>query len=215
MTDAAPPGARAGPTFPDAEGLADARRDYAARGWCRLRGFFGPSLLAEVDAGLSSGAFVPRSHGAFGSELCLAPSPLTDRLMHLMNEPSVLRRVEELTDAGHLGCFEGRIYRVAPGMGHRDDWHTDMVAGRMVALSINVGREPYLGGRLQLRRSATGQLLEEAENVGHGDALLFRLSHELEHRISDIAGATPKTAYAGWFRARPEFRDVMEGRANF
>lgn len=200
---------------PDATGLGSGRAHYDAHGWVKLEGFFPAPLLSDIEAGIERSGFETKEHGKVGVELCLRACEMTDRLMHLANAKSVRSLVEELTDAGHLGCFEGRIYRLAPNAGHRDDWHTDMIMGRMVAMSVNLGAAPYEGGTLQIRRAASQELLAEIPNVGRGDAVLFRLSHELEHRITDVKGTVPKTAYAGWFRARPEFDDVMQGRANW
>jgi hypothetical protein len=60
-----------------------------------------------------------------------------------------------------------------------------------------------------LRRKDSGQVLAHVANTGAGDALIFRISPHLQHRISDLEGAEPKTAFAGWFRSDlPEcFRD--------
>jgi hypothetical protein len=203
------------PCLPNSErDLGRAREHYAARGWVKLEGFFAPALLQDVERGIAASVFETKDHGKVGVELCLQPCALTERLMHLVNAPAVRRCVEDLTDAGRLGCFEGRIYRLVANAGHQDDWHTDMIMGRMVAMSVNLSAAPYEGGVLRIRRAGTHQLLEEVPNVGAGDAVLFRLSHELEHRVTEVTGAIPKTAYAGWFRARPEFEDVLAGRAN-
>jgi hypothetical protein len=90
-----------------------------------------------------------------------------------------------------------------------------MIMGRMVAMSLNLGTEPYDGGTLQIRNATTQALLAEVPNAGPGDAVLFRLSHELEHRVTEVRGSVAKTAWAGWFRARPEYDDIVRGRANW
>jgi hypothetical protein len=36
-------------------------------------------------------------------------------------------------------------------------------------------------------------------NTGFGDAILFRISKDLEHRVTEVVGEVAKTAYAGWF----------------
>lgn len=193
----------------------EARAGYEQRGFIKLERFVPPPLLSEIVAGVESGTFETKEHGRLGVELCLRACETTERLTQLCNQPEVLRFVERLTDSGHLGCFEGRVYRLSPDAGHRDDWHTDMIMGRMVAMSVNLGTAAYDGGTLQIRSASTQRLLDEVANVGPGDAVLFRLSHELEHRVTEVRGATPKTAWAGWFRARPEYRDIVEGRANW
>ncbi|MFO0548680.1 MAG: 2OG-Fe(II) oxygenase [Polyangiaceae bacterium] len=203
------------PSLPTGWDLDAARAAYQAQGWVKLPGFFGSELVSAVLDGLATGTFEPRSHGQFGSEVCLAASPLLERLERMMNDESTRRFADELTGAGPFGCFQGRIYRIVPGRGHGDGWHTDMVAGRMVAVSVNLSEHPYRGGVLRIRRAGETELLAEVPNLGLGDAVLFRLSHGLEHRISDIEGEEPKTAYAGWFRVRPEYADIAAGRANW
>lgn len=192
-----------------------ARSSYEQSGFIKLERFVPPSLLAEIARGVDAGTFATKEHGRLGVELCLQACETTERLTQLCNRPEVLRFVEDLTGAGHLGCFEGRIYRLSPNAGHRDDWHTDMIMGRMVAMSVNLGIEPYEGGTLQIRNATTQTLCDEVPNIGPGDAVLFRLSHELEHRVTEVRGDAPKTAWAGWFRARPEYRDIVGGRANW
>lgn len=195
--------------------IARARDHFEQKSWVRLKGFFSPSLLDIVTDGSPDSGFAPKEHGFYGSELCLQPCALTDRLMHLLNSPHLFGVIDAITGCGTIGCFEGRIYRLVPGAGHRDEWHSDMVMGRLVALSVNVGRERYEGGELALRSARTGELMASVPNVGPGDAILFRLSHDLEHRVSDMRGTVPKTAYAGWFRIRPAFEDVVAGRCGF
>jgi hypothetical protein len=196
-------------------GLAEARARYETSGFIKLERFLPPQLLSEVAAGVEAGIFETKEHGRLGVELCLRACEATAHLTELCNRREVLRFVEDLTDSGHLGCFEGRVYRLCPNAGHRDDWHTDMIMGRMVAMSLNLGTEPYEGGTLRIRNATTQSLLAEVPNVGPGDAVLFRLSHELEHRVTEVHGSAAKTAWAGWFRARPEYRDIMDGRANW
>ena len=42
-----------------------------------------------------------------------------------------------------------------------------------------------------------------------GDAILFGLSDDLEHRVGDVHGAFPKTAFAGWFLDHADPRDAI------
>lgn len=203
------------PTNVDDSVIVAARENFTRHDWVKLKGFFSPTLLDLVEQEMPDSGFAPKSHGELGSELCLTPCALTERLMHLMNDPRLFDVVDRITGCGTIGCFEGRIYRLVPGTDHRDAWHTDMVMGRMVAMSVNLSGERYEGGELAIRSVRTGSLLASVPNLGLGDAVLFRLSHELEHRVSDMRGAAPKTAYAGWFRMRPAFADIVAGRASF
>ena len=97
----------------------------------------------------------------------------------------------------------GRVYRMIPGSGHYDSWHSDMIGHRMIGMSINLSPEPYSGGVFQLRERDSEQILYEVANTGLGDAILFRLADHLQHRITDVDGTIPKTAFAGWFQSEP------------
>lgn len=49
-------------------------------------------------------------------------------------------------------------------------------------------------------------------NTGLGDALIFRISGELKHRVAPMEGDEAKTAFAGWFRSDlPDFFDALPG----
>ena len=101
---------------------------------------------------------------------------------------------------------------MVPGAGHYDSWHTDASQARMVAMSVNLGTDPYRGGRLQIRDADTRRILHEVANVGDGDAVLFRISRQLAHRVTPVEGTVAKTALAGWFRAEPDYQRLMRQR---
>jgi hypothetical protein len=128
----------------------------------------------------------------------------------LLNDPRLFAAVREVTGCDSIGCFEGRVYRMAPGGEHYDSWHNDLAEGRMVAMSVNLSREPYAGGVLQMRRRGPKEVFAEVTNVGAGDAILFRLDSELQHRVTPVQGSTSKTAFAGWFKSSPTFLSVLK-----
>jgi hypothetical protein len=64
-----------------------------------------------------------------------------------------------------------------------------------------------------LRQVGDERLLAEVPNLGLGDAILFRLSRGLQHRVTDVVGAHPKTAFAGWFRTDTSYREVLSRTA--
>lgn len=59
----------------------------------------------------------------------------------------------------------------------------------------------FRGGTFELRNRSTLALLAQVNNTGFGDALLFRISADLEHRVTEVVDTVPKTACAGWFGA--------------
>ena len=101
---------------------------------------------------------------------------------------------------------------MVPGGGHYDSWHGDEGFDRMVAMSVNLSSKPYEGGVLQIRDNNTAGILHEVANTGFGDAILFRIGPGLTHRVTTVEGSLPKTAFAGWFRSRPFYRDLVRER---
>jgi 2-oxoglutarate-Fe(II)-dependent oxygenase superfamily protein len=176
--------------------------------------FLPKDLLEAVGREVDRGAFYERTHSGIddNKELCMRTNTVAAGLLHvLLNSEELFDLVERVTGCGRIGCFRGRVYRVVPGCGHRDAWHSDVARHRLVAMSINLSRRPYRGGVLQLRAAKSRRILRDVPNLGYGDAILFRIADGLEHRITDIEGNTPKTAFAGWFHSRPSFKKIVEG----
>ena len=126
-------------------------------------------------------------------------------LEFLTNDQKLFEIIQQITGCDRIGCFSGRMYRMMPGRDHYDSWHNDMLEHRMVAMSINLSEGFYSGGLLQIRDRHSQQILHEVANLGVGDAIVFRLAHSLQHRVTNVEGAVPKTAFAGWFRSQPDF----------
>lgn len=178
----------------------------------RLRKFLEPRLLDLIRSQINQAEFYEREHKGVGVELCLRDN-LTTGLLHLLvNNDSLFGLMQEITGCEHIGSFEGRVYRVIPASGHYDSWHSDIVDHRMVGMSVNLSTDAYSGGILQIRARQSKQILHETANIGFGDAIVFRLSPNLEHRISDVEGNAPKTVFAGWFKSQPEFLSLFKER---
>ena len=56
---------------------------------------------------------------------------------------------------------------------------TILAKSRVVGMSLNLSREVYSGGVLQIRNRESEALISEAANTGSGDAVIFRLSRDL------------------------------------
>jgi hypothetical protein len=123
-------------------------------------------------------------------------------LLHfLMQDPELLSLIREITDCSQIGRFEGRIYRMYPDTGQHANWHRDLADGRLVAVSVNLSEEPFEGGGLEMRDWTTKAAHAKAPRLQLGDALVFRLADDLEHRVNEVTGRNPKTAFAGFFFA--------------
>jgi len=188
---------------PDALAAAAAR--FAAEGVLKLHAFLDGELLETILSLVDRADFVERVHPGIGSELCAAAGVASGTLELLMNDAPLRQFISTLTASGHIGCFEGRLYRLIPGTGHHDSWHSDVGEHRLVAMSVNLSRGTTEGGVLQIRRADSAMVMGEMANDTPGDAVIFRIDPSLRHRVSAVTGGAPRTAYAGWFRASPEF----------
>jgi hypothetical protein len=193
------------------QAFADARTRFARQGYLKLAAVIEPDFLRIVTDALDHSEFYTRMHEGIGSELCASPSPLTGALELAFNDPVLFGLIDELTSCGTIGCFEGRIYRMVPGEAHYDSWHSDVGEDRLLALSVNLGREPADGGLLQIRRADSAELVE-VENRTPGDAVIFRIDPAFRHRVGPVLGAHPRTAYAGWFRTQPDYQTLLGER---
>lgn len=203
-------------TWGTEQSLEKLRREFDRRHTVRLPGILEPELLAVVLRGIDQAEFYERTHQAIGpnKELCLEKSPVVGLLHVLLNGEDLFRTIRRITGCGSIGCFDGRVYRVTPGCGHHDSWHSDVAEHRLVAMSINLSATAYRGGILQVRDHRSRRIIHEVANAGLGDAILLRVSDELQHRITDVEGTGSKTAFAGWFQSAPAFHSLLKPESN-
>ena len=194
-----------------AEALEGLRAQFERRHYFLLPGLLEPGLLALIQRQIDRGEFRERVHERIDSnmELCLTANPGVGALLFLVNDETLFQIIQDVTRCARIRSFEGRVYRVNPGAGHHDAWHNDIGEDRLVGMSINLSREIYSGGMLQIRERESGEILSEAANVGPGDAVVFRLSGDFQHRITEVEGSASKTAFAGWFRAQPDSLSLL------
>lgn len=188
-----------------------ARAHFAAHHYMRLQGFLAGSLLARVQEAIGRARFaevVHRNVNPPSVDVCMEPNSTSALLELLCNDQSLFTAVEAMTGCVPVTRFSGFVYRLAPRVGHHHNWHNDMVQNRRVAMSVNLEPQPYCGGVLQIRVRDSGEILEEVENVGPGDAVLFRVDAALQHRVTPVTAGV-KTAFAGWFRSAPSLREEL------
>jgi hypothetical protein len=164
-----------------------------------IEGLLDDRVLDRVERELDAGEFAEISHPTGHTELCMLGGRTVALLLFLCNDPRLIDLVVETTGCGPIDSFVGRVYKMLPGPAHGGSWHDDNIGGRRVAMSVNLGRVPYQGGVTELRDRKSGRILRRLANTGAGDALLFRVGPDLEHRVTGVEGEVPKTAYAGWF----------------
>jgi hypothetical protein len=194
------------------ESLSSAQDHFRNFAYLKLPAFIEPSLLRQLMDALDGTEFHERVHPGIGVELCAAPGAVTGALEMMMNDRTLRSFVSELTGCGPIGCYEGRIYRLNPADGHYDSWHSDVGEERLLAVSINLSRNRFEGGRLQIRRADSNDVLADVDNPIAGDAVMFRVHPSMRHRVASVTGTHPRTAWAGWFRSSPQYADLLRAR---
>ena len=195
----------------DEAAIPAARAHFESHHWVKVPRLLAPPLLAEAQRAIRTARFVETIHQGVSPpsvDVCMEPHPATALVELLCNDAALFAAVAAVTGCGPLTRFSGFVYRLSPGIGHHHNWHNDMVQNRRVAMSINLEADPYDGGLLLIRRRDEAAVLAEVDNVGAGDALLFRIDAALQHRATEVTAGV-KTAFAGWFRSGPSLRDDL------
>ncbi|MFP5378663.1 MAG: 2OG-Fe(II) oxygenase [Vicinamibacteria bacterium] len=178
------------------------RRSFAAAHALVWPGLLDADLAAYVRRRLAVAPVVIRTEDAREIEHTIDDPLLLGAMQAILSDPALWRLVEAVTGCPAIDAFSGRVYRreARPGGAHYFPWHSDVTDGRLIGLSVNLSDKPYDGGRLQIRDAASGRLLTDIATAAFGDAMIFRIDPALEHQVTPVAGATPRTALAGWFR---------------
>ena len=186
------------------EELSALRREFERRQCILLPNFLAPKLLASLLRMLEQDQFYQRPHQDTRLELCLKEEAPHGLVHFLLNDPTLFEILQKITGCGRIGRFYGRVYRMVPGAGHYDSWHDDAFDNRMITISINLSRESYRGGLLQIRERRCQRFVHEVANTGFGDAIVFRVDGALQHRVTDVEGDVEKVALSGWFVPWPD-----------
>jgi hypothetical protein len=158
-----------------------------------------PELLATILKRIDSAPSASTDDGI--TRQSVVDDPLTYNLfLFLLCIPEFQGLVQRITGCRRISNFVGRIYRLNPTNGDHIVWHGDVSNHRLLAFSLNLTPQMYSGGALQIRNRGSKEILHEVRNTGLGDALLFRVANNLEHRVLPVEGNVPRTAMAGWFR---------------
>jgi len=190
--------------------IAALQTQFEQRHHIHLPGVLSPDLLSVIMPHLDRAEFSRAIYEDVGTDLRMADNAALEGLHVAVNDAVFLQAIEMLTACRPLRVFAGRVYRMIGGAGHTTGWHDDASSSdRRIGMSINLSAQAYSGGVFQLRRTADERLLGEVHNLGLGDAVLFRLSHDLQHRVTDVTGEHPKTAFAGWFRPDTSYQEAL------
>lgn len=143
--------------------------------------------------------------GEFGKVLFMPQdSPVPFMFHMLMNDRALFSNLEEITGCATISNFTGRIHRSEGGEQHQIEWHGDNSDTRLLAMTLNLGRTRYTGAKFQIRRKGTDNILREFGQTEPGDAFIFEIHPDLQHRLSLVETGT-RTVGVGWFRAEPDY----------
>jgi hypothetical protein len=187
------------------ERIASLRQDFQKYHFFRLPKLLSEELLEEFYRQIENSKWQERIHEDIGVEVCLADPGIAALMNFLWNDQEFFHFIERITGCERIGSFDGRVYRMIPNSGHYDSWHTDHGEHRLVALSMNLTKDVYQGGVLQIRHRSSLEPPTQAPNTEFGSAIVFRIESGFEHRVTNIEGSVPKTAFAGWFKSQPDF----------
>lgn len=171
-----------------------------------LHGFIEDNLLQRIVKNLAKATFFENQHTGIENKIFATDQTISgvDMALHqvniLLNNPSLFTVVEKITGCKQIFGFSGRIYRNVPHAGHHLDWHDDTIDPfRLIAISINLGAEPFEGGVFQIKEKKSKIVLKNINCGKCGDAHIFNVADELEHRVTKTTGLYPRIAAAGWF----------------
>ncbi len=181
------------------------RDEFSRRHVIKLPALLDGQLLRQIHIAIDRSQFRELVHPGIASELCMATNACLGLLHFLVNDRHMYRLVEDVSGCRPISFFSGRVYRRLPNSTHHDSWHSDLVEGRQIGMSLNLSAQPYEGGLFEIREAAAERQLAAIANIGPGDALLFRIDPALEHRVTNVRGAVPKTAFAGWFGSSRDY----------
>lgn len=199
-------------SVPAEEELTRLREEFGRRHCVVLPGLLDAPLADEIGRRVEQSDFYRLEHEGIGVEACMRANGTLAWLQLLINDDRVLEVVRSISGCGPIGNFEGRVYRLQPATDHYDSWHDDNSGGRLIAMSINLGRQPYEGGALEIRQKHSAESVQ-ARNAQLGEGLLFELGEHLEHRVLPVTGETARTVFAGWFKAGPSYLSVLRSAA--
>ena len=190
--------------------LSELARQFDSRHFVKLPGIIDPSLYRALLDRIERADFEPISHDRIdGSEFTMRDRATANLLSFLMNGTRLFRVIERLTGCPRIGSFHGRVYRLAPNTRQQLHWHDDFIDHRLIALSLNLSAGAYAGGCFQLRHIGTDAPFAEVPNTEPNSAILFRVSEQLEHRVTAVEGDLSKTAYSGWFSSQPDMHSRL------
>jgi hypothetical protein len=197
--------------------IPDMSEEFARHRLLKLPRFLERSILERIQHLAELTEFQPSRYFSQKNDRVLAEEIRSDAenpgihtLMMLLNNHSLFQVIERITASQKIRSFVGRIARTLPNLDQHMAWHNDNPdVNRLVGISINLSREAYSGGAFQIRDRDSERILGEVSDLETGDAIIFGISHELQHRVTPVVGTASRTTCVGWFYSQPDFLTLM------
>lgn len=182
--------------------------EFEQTGCALLPDFLAPSILRHLLDWLNEAQFVVKheiGHGeVFGTTLFVPSSDRSWFLLHfILNRPELFEIAAKVTGCPRIANFTGRLHRTVAGADQHIDWHRDAEEARTLGLAINLSTEDYKGGIFELR-DQNQMVRAQVGRSKPGDAFLFRIDREWQHRLTRLQSGS-RTVAVGWFRTQPEW----------
>lgn len=201
----------------DIEKIAKLKDMFAIQHCVVLPNFLEQSLVERIIKFLETAKFYSNAHidnlqQEFATDLTVCENEIVlHQLNLLLNNQKLFRAIEEITNCQTINSYAGRIYRNNPNTEHQLEWHDDTESKeRLIGISVNLNTKNYKGGIFQIRERKSKNIVCEVACGNTGDAHIFRISTELQHRVTKIIGNHHRTAAAGWFNSYPEVKSVFK-----
>ena len=193
--------------------LEELHNKYKEQHYIKLPNLLAPELLKFVQQNIEQAEFTTLVHhdqGDAGLDLRMTNNS-THYLLHTrVNDSKFLNLIKKVTGVDQLKYFIGRVYRMVPGLGHYDNWHSDTLGYRILTMSINLSTDVYSGGILKIRDKKTKEIIQEVGNTGFGDTIIFPIYPHQEHMLTKVEGSVAKTAFAGWFNSQIDYHSFLK-----
>jgi len=182
------------------------RQKFDRHPFLLLPNFLEPELLRCISKEIRQAKFYDKVHPkGIGSEISMQENTACGILDLILNDSSLFEMIARITGVKSISYFMGRIYRMVPKTAHSLAWHNDHLENRVLGLTINLTPHPYRGGIFQMRDLKAKKNFRVIPQPRFGDALLFKISAKLEHRVTALEGTISRTAFSGWFRSRSSY----------
>jgi len=161
------------------------------------------TLLKKINDTTFETKFEGENDDKFGKVLYVPPSKsILSVMTFMLNDEYLFRSLEKITGCKPIDNFVGRIHR-SENTDHGINWHGDNSDNRLLAITLSLGTEYYTGANFEIRKKGTTDIMRQISYIKAGDAIVFKIAPELEHRLSLLESGR-RTVCVGWFRSKAE-----------